>query len=562
MAVTSIWTETAEFEVSGEGFAPAGAFLVEGISVRPDEHPNLVLALKIAVAANRADAVLTEGRWVARGDPTEAALIVAARKAGLERAALLADFPETGEVPFSSGRQLMATFHRPPGAGIVACVKGAPQRVIALCTRAQLKGRDAPLDEARRERLLAANRMLAGRGLRVLAVASGSVTRAEESALSGLTFAGLIGMFDPPAPGVADAIRAFRAAGIRTVMITGDQRGTARAIARDLGLDSGDLSLDGRDMGRMTDAQLQADLDRVSVFTRVSPEEKLRLIAAYQARGDIVAMIGDGVNDAAALKKADVGVTMGRRGTDVARQTAAVVLEDDRFETIGAAIEEGRAVFDNISKFVFYLFSCNLAEIIMILGTTAAGSPLPLHPIQILWLNLVTDTAPALALALEPAEPGLMRRPPRNPGEGLVGPESIRKVAAYGLLIAAPALALNIWNEATGVPAGRAMTMNFLVLAFAQLFHLGNARSDRHVLAPARAVANQAALAAVALVLLAQALAVTFDPLARALHVEALGAHDWVLVAVVSLLPAVIGQLVKVGRKPRHPGPDFEKPCP
>lgn len=545
MTVTTIGTASNAFELSGEGYAPVGEFALDGLPVRPGEHADLMLALKIAIAANRADAVLTQDGWAARGDPTEAALIVAARKAGLERASLLAEFPEVAEVPFSSSRQLMATFHSARGAGLIACVKGAPRRVLALCTHVQIHGRDTVLDDAQRERLLAANRALAERGLRVLAVACGSVERAEESAMSGLSFVGLIGMFDPPAAGAKNAIQAFRTAGIRTVMITGDQRGTARAVARDLGLDAGDLSLDGRDMDRMSDEQLQADLDRISVFTRVSPEAKLRLIAAYQARGDIVAMIGDGVNDAAALKKSDVGVTMGRRGTDVARETADVVLEDDRFETIGAAIEEGRAVFDNINKFVFYLFSCNLAEIIMILGTAAAGFPLPLHPIQILWLNLVTDTAPALALALEPAEPGLMRRPPRNPGAPLVGLASVRKVAAYGLLIAAPALALNIWNEMTGVAAGRAMTMNFMVLAFAQLFHLGNARSDRHVLEPTRAVANTAALVAVAIVLLAQLSTVVFEPLVQVLHVEPLEAHEWMLVAVASLVPAVAGQAGK-----------------
>jgi len=545
MTVTTIWTASDAFEVSGEGYAPVGEFEREGRSVRPDEHADLMLALRIAIAANRADAVLTQDGWAARGDPTEAALIVAARKAGLERASVLSEFPEVAEIPFSSGRQLMATFHRVPGATLVACVKGAPRRVIALCTHTQVNGQETALDDAWRERLVAANRVLAERGLRVLAVAHGRVDRAEESALSGLTFNGLIGMFDPPAAGVKNAIQAFRGAGIRTVMITGDQRGTARAVARDLGLDAGDLSVDGRDMDRMSDEQLHADLDRVSVFTRVSPEAKLRLIAAYQTRGDIVAMIGDGVNDAAALKKADVGVTMGRRGTDVARETADVVLEDDRFETIGVAIEEGRAVFDNINKFVFYLFSCNLAEIIMILGTAAAGFPLPLNPIQILWLNLVTDTAPALALALEPAEPGLMTRPPRNPGAPIVGLASIRKVAAYGLLIAAPALVLNIWNEITGVAGGRAMTMNFMVLAFAQLFHLGNARSDRHVLAPTRAVANTAALAAVAIVFLAQLSTVVFGPLAQVLHVEPLDAREWMLVAVASLVPAVAGQAGK-----------------
>ena len=552
MTVTEIRTAHRVYRVTGTGYAPDGAFFLGDAAALPQTDPDLLSALRIGATVNRADAMLSDGTWVAHGDPTEAALVVAARKAGIERADVVRERPETADVPFSSHRAMMATFHRSEGdPRVVAYVKGAPQRVLRLCTTEQVSGGIQPLDSHRLDALMASNHDMAARGLRVLAVAYGDVARAEESALAGLVFVGLVGMNDPPAPGVKDAIRAFAGAGVTTVMITGDQAGTAQAVARDLGLVASG-TLDGRQVDALSDDALRSRLGDVSVFSRVSPEAKLRIVAAYQARGDIVAMIGDGVNDAAALRKADVGVTMGGRGSDVARETSAVVLQDDRFETIGVAMEEGRVVFDNIRKFVFYLFSCNLAEIIVLLGTSAAGLPLPLEPIQVLWLNLVTDTAPALALALEPAEPGVMSRPPRDPAAAIVSWSFLRHVSGYAVLIAASALVIVVWTSVTGVPARRAMTMTFMALALAQLFHLGNARDARAVVTPDRALANPAALWAVVIVVCLQLAAVYVDPVARLLHVEPLGVFEWSLVLAAGAVPGVAGQTVKLLRGRVH----------
>ncbi len=546
MTVTELHVANRDYRVTGTGYAPTGEFFLNDRGVACQVDASLTLALRIGATVNRADAVLTEAGWAPRGDPTEAALIVAARKASIERADIVRDLPEVGEVPFSSERKLMATFHRVAAApSLIAYVKGAPGKVLELCSRRQINRDVVPLDDVTRDAVIEVNRRMAERGLRVLALAHGTVVRPEESALEDLTFVGLVGMNDPPAPGVKEAIRAFQEAGIATVMITGDQGGTAQAIARDLGLATGAEPLDGRHVDAMSDDELQARLAQVAVFSRTSPEAKLRIVSAYQKRGDVVAMIGDGVNDAAALKKADVGVTMGGRGTDVARETAAVVLEDDRFETIGVAIEEGRIVFDNIRKFVFYLFSCNLAEIFVLLGSSAVGLPLPLEPIQVLWLNLVTDTAPALALALEPGEPGVMRRPPRDPAAAIVSWPFMRRIALYAVLIAASTFAVIVWGQIAEIPTRRAMTMNFMALAFAQLFHLGNARDEGPVVRPQRAFANPAALAAVAIVVGLQLAAVHVGPVAELLHVEALTGLEWAIVVGASMIPGVIGQAFK-----------------
>jgi magnesium-transporting ATPase (P-type) len=337
-------------------------------------------------------------------------------------------------------------------------------------------------------------------------------------------------------------------------MITGDQRGTALAVARSLGIAAADSSaLDGREIDGMSDAELAARLTDTSVFSRVSPEGKLRIVAGFQQRGDIVAMLGDGVNDAAALKKANVGVTMGGRGTDVAREAAAVVLSDDRFTTIGAAIEEGRVAFDNIRKFVFYLFSCNLAEIIVLLGASAAGLPPPLLPIQILWLNLVTDSVPALALAAEPAVPNVMRRPPRNPRVDIVSLLSLRSVAFYGFLVAGPVFFVMWWGASIGLTAERTTSISFMVLAFAQLLHLGNARDERAVVHPQRVIANTPALAAVIFSLVLQAATILWGPLRTFLHLAPLTRADWLVVVAASAIPAIVGQVIKLARAETSP---------
>jgi Ca2+-transporting ATPase len=485
--------------------------------------------------------------WTAVGDPTEAALAVLARKAGLSRSSLLAEWPEVGEVPFSSRRLLMATFHRTT-TGLRACVKGAPRRVLQLSTRVLTREGSKELDEPERSRLLAVNQELAGRGLRVLALAFKETETADERELQGLTWAGFAGMTDPPAPGVQDTIAAFHRAGIRVVMLTGDQRFTAERIARDLGLlGPGDSVMDGSEVDHLSEGSLRNAIARTAGYSRVSPEAKLRIVKAYQARHEIVAMLGDGVNDAAALRQADIGVAMGGRGTDMAKEAADLILEDDRFPTIAAAIEQGRVVFDNIRKFVFYLFSCNLAEIMVLLGAGVAGLPAPLLPLQILWLNLLTDTVPALALAGEPAELSIMNQPPRDPQQAIVSGSMMRTTLGYAILISLSTLCAFAWDlyQSGGTPRhGR--TVAFMTLAFAQIFHLGNARSGLPVLRPSRVASNPYALTAVGLTVALQILTVEFQPLAAVLKTEPLSLIDWLVVGSFALVPAVLGQILKL----------------
>ena len=339
--VTAIWTIDEAIDVSGAGYEPRGTFTRSrsGDVTTPDTVPDLAAALRIGALCNHAGLAHVGGEWRASGDPTEAALLVVAGKAGLDAEALRREWPPVGELPFSSARMLMATFHRSQTGAVVAMVKGAPARVLDRCTRAG--SGDGPLDAATREAIDNANREMAERGLRVIAVAHGPVERADESAVGQLTFVGLVGMIDPPAAGVANTIGRLREAGIRTIMLTGDQRGTALAVARELGLARGDATIiEGGDVDALSDAELTARVGDAAAFSRVSPEAKLRIVSALRRRGEVVAMLGDGVNDAAALKQADIGVAMGRRGTDVAKDAAGVILTDDRFETVAVAVEE------------------------------------------------------------------------------------------------------------------------------------------------------------------------------------------------------------------------------
>jgi Ca2+-transporting ATPase len=341
---------------------------------------------------------------------------------------------------------------------------------------------------------------------------------------------------------VAETVTLLRSAGIRTVILTGDQGPTAVAVARAVGMEpTEDQVVDGRDLVEGEGDDLPRLVAGADVFSRMGPEEKLRVVEALREAGEIVAMLGDGVNDAAALKRADVGVAMGVRGTDVARETADVVLQDDRFPTVAAAVEEGRVIFDNIRKFVYYLFGCNVAEILVVLAATGAGLPLPLLPLQILWLNLVTDTFPALALAVEPGEPDVMRRPPRDPDSGILSRRFVASLLLFALLITAVTLGAYLWALRDG-NVERAVTIAFMTLALAQLFHLGNARSRDRVLRPGRALANPWALGAVGLVLALQLLAVYWPPLAGLLETVPLSPGDWGVVLLAASVPAVVGQ--------------------
>jgi Ca2+-transporting ATPase len=447
----------------------------------------------------------------------------------------------TARVPFSSSRGYSAAF-TVSNAETRAFMKGAPRRVLEHCSRTD----DGHLlDHEIRASLLAVNEQLAARGLRVLAVAEGVVAAASEPSLADLTFKGFIGLMDPPAPGVADAIRRLRQAGLRTIMLTGDQRATAESVGRALGLlDEETASHDGRDLETMTASELRDRVADVTAFSRVAPEHKLAIVTALQKRGETVAMLGDGVTDAAALKKADVGVAMGRRGTDIAQEAASIVLEDDRFETIAEAVEQGRIVFDNIRKFVFYLFSCNVGEVLVVVLAGLAGAPNPLLPLQLLWLNVVTDTFPALALAMEPGDADVMMRPPRDPNEAVLSRRFTMEVLVFGAMIAA--VTLFVFARVVAMRPEAAQSAAFTTLALSQIFHLGNARSLAPVLGLRRALANRYAVAGVVLSMAVQLLGNLWSPLAAMLRVTPLNAGEWTLITGASVIPAVVGQGWKV----------------
>jgi Ca2+-transporting ATPase len=550
MTVTTLVAGGEELKLTGVGYGPSGAVHRDGSPVDAADMPALDLALRIGALANRAAVREDEDGWRAEGDPTEASLLVAAGKAGLDVSALHTEYPEVAEVPFSSQRQLMATFHPMADGAIVAYVKGGPRRIIEEASEMLTADGVATVGNAEREMLLAKNRALAGRGLRVLALAYRALDPGELTgldALHDLTFVGLAGIQDPPADGVKETIATFHEAGVRTVMITGDQAVTAEAIARELGLlRDGDVTLGGRELAELSDEQLSERVGSVGAFSRVTPEDKLRIVLAYQQNGEIVGMLGDGVNDAAALKRADIGVAMGKRGTDVAKETADVVLQDDRFETIAAAVEDGRVIFDNIRKFIFYLFSCNVSEVLTLLITGLAGMPLPLLPLQILWLNLVTDVLPALALAMEPPEPGVMQRPPRDPVRAILSRAFVATVGTYSALITSATLGVFIFGlHVREVELGHAVTMAFMTLALAQLFHVVNARSPERILFTRRMGGNPWVVAALVVTIGLQVAAVYAPVLSDVLGTHPLGWADWGIVLGASLMPLAIGQLLK-----------------
>ena len=555
MTLRRLWVAGSDMVVTGTGYAPDGSVQAEGAALQRAASR----ALTAGVLANRADVVQDGARWVAAGDPTEAALLVGGRKVGLRRAELIAATPETGEVPFSSARMLMATFHA-DGERAFVCVKGAPERVLARCESWLASDGEQPLEAASRDAVIAANAALAGDGLRVLALAQRTLRAGEScgpAALDGLLFLGLVGLQDPAADGVVETVAALRRAGIRTLMLTGDQRLTGEAVAREVGLlADGARCLDGAELAGLDDEQLRAAVPSIGAVSRVTPEQKLRVIESLRARGEIVAMLGDGVNDAPALKRADIGVAMGLRGTDVARETAHLVLQDDRLETVAAAVEEGRVLFDNIRKFVYYLFSCNLSEVLVLLFGALAGLPLPLLPLQILWLNLVTDVFPALALAMEPGEPDVMERPPRDPRAAILSRGFLLSVTLHGLLLTVTVLAAFVWALRTGDTA-RATTVVFMSIALGQLLHVLNARSERPVLFSRRLFANPWIGAAALVVIGLQAAALYVPALAAVLGNVALDGAAWGLVILAGIVPLVVGQGWRVIRSRGMPaGPN------
>ncbi|MGB5167624.1 MAG: cation-translocating P-type ATPase [Acidimicrobiia bacterium] len=476
MTVREVFASGVSATFLGSGYEPTGEVTVDGVAVEAPEP--VVVLLRVAALASDARLVRDAGgRWAIRGDPTEGALIVAAAKAGLEKSDLEVQSPRTAEIPFSSERKRMTTLHE-NSEGSTACSKGAAEIVLDACTTVLEDGSITSLDETARAEIVARAETMAGEGIRVLGVASkadADLASVEEN----MTFLGLVGLLDPSRPEAAASIGACRSAGIEVVMITGDHPVTATAIARELGISANGRVITGRELEQMTDDELAREVADVAVYARVSPADKLRIVTAWQERGAVVAMTGDGVNDAPALKKSDIGVAMGISGTDVSREAAEMILLDDNFASIVAAVEEGRGIFGNIKKYLMYLISSNVGEILLMAGATVAGMPLPLSAVQILYVNLATDGLPALALSVDPPETDLMQRQPRDAARGIFTRPVVTLMSLGGAWSGIVNLGVFAGSKALGGTVKEAMARTFVSLVLIQFFKAYSYRSDR-----------------------------------------------------------------------------------
>ncbi len=551
MTVTAFALPSGDIQVEGEGLKTEGGFSRNGTLLDLCDDETLRRALEVGVLCSNAalGQIESDEDITAVGDPVEVALLVAGAKAGWERQDLLDKKPEVREVAFDPAVKMMATVHNIDSRYQVA-VKGALEAVIAASSHILTAEGEQKLTDADREKWRERNNQMAREGMRVLALADKTMDDPNANPYERLTFLGLVGLLDPPRSEVRPAIRAAQDAGVRVVMVTGDQPATASNVAAAVGL------VEGKDVKAIHSRNLkhpqewmekdQRRILQTQLFARVTPKQKLDLIAIHQENGSIVAMTGDGVNDAPALKKADIGIAMGKRGTQVAREAADMVLKDDAFSTIVVAIEQGRAIFDNIQRFVLYLLSCNVAEVMIVSLASLINAPLPIRPLQILFLNLVTDVFPSLALGVGEGDPSLMERPPRDPEEPIMTRRHWLAVAGYGLAIAlsvlgAFALAIR-WLE---MAQDRAVTISFLTLAFAQLWHVFNMRDRGSSLLHNDITRNPYVWGALGLCIGLLMVAIYLPGLSNVLQVVDPGVEGWGLIVGASLVPWAIGQISK-----------------
>ena len=534
MTVRDVWLAAGPITARGTGYDPSGSFRDPSGPIVPRDRPDLIALLETGLVCGHARVVREDGAWRAVGKPTEAALVTAGVKAGLTPP----DSDAEVEFPFSSERKRMTVIRR-DGSGLLAHVKGAPELTFDRCTQILDGSVERPLEEADRRRLDDEVARLGGEGRRTLALArrriAADLLLEEEKVETGLTLLGIVGMLDPPRPEVPAAVKLARGAGIGVVMITGDAPATALAIAGDIGLRV-DTAVTGEELEAMSDADLREALSAEPVFARTTPAHKLRIVEQLQEMGHIVAMTGDGVNDAPALQRADVGISMGRRGTDVARAASDMVITDDNFASIVGAVEEGRRQYDNIQKFTRYLLSSNAGEVVAILGNLLLRGPLILLPVQILWMNLVTDGITALALGLEPAEKGVMRQPPRDPGSRILDRRGLATVAALGVYIGLAGLWLFRTYHARGAEGALvAQTMAFTAIVILEKVNVFNFRALRQPLRRVGLLSNPRLIIAWGGMIALQACAVYVPFLQRALHTVPLAAADWLVILAVSI---------------------------
>jgi Ca2+-transporting ATPase len=581
MTVRVAVTASGRVSFGGTGYAPEGEVRNEaGGPIEGALRSELEAALAAADRANNAAVVERDGTWTVTGDPTEGALLVAARKAGLRSETLDAQLPRVGEVPFSSERKLMSTLHRASGDDrLIVFTKGAPGVLLPRCSHEQVGDAKRPLTADRRAEIDRVNESLADQALRTLGVATHWLPdevahdpdsgRVDPRVEQDLVFAGLIGMIDPPRPEARPAVERARRAGIRPLVITGDHPRTGAVIARELGITADGRAVTGTELERMTDDALAGTLAEVSVYARVNPEHKLRIVTALRQAGAIVAMTGDGVNDAPALKAADIGVSMGITGTDVSKKAADIVLVDDNFASIVAAVEEGRGIFANIRKFLRFLLSSNIGEVLTMffgvvlaeqlgLPAEAGGVVLPLLATQILWINLVTDGAPALALGMDPADEGVMRQRPRSRGERVITGRMWRGIVFVGsimaigtLLVLDGALPGGLIEGGGDLRYGR--TLAFTTLMLFQLFNVLNARSDERS-GLTDLFTNRWLWGAIGLSLALQVLVLYLPPLQHAFGTVALSGWDWLHCVAVASTVLWFREIEKVVIRARRTG--------
>jgi Ca2+-transporting ATPase len=555
MTVQTLFHAGAFYAVSGIGYAPEGDFSLNNQKTDPLKNKGLTRLIHATVLCNGAQLIKEESAYKIIGDPTEGSLLTMAAKTGIDKKSLETKFPFVEEIPFDSDRKQM-TILRQDGTKHVAFVKGAPDILLSNCIKMQEGEVVADLDAQKRESITRANSDLADRAMRVLAVAyrefdSMPPNVDAQSIEKDLIFLGLVAMIDPPRPEVKVAMKECRSAGVKSVMITGDHKNTAVAIARDLGFYEKDsLAFTGDELDHMTEEEFKNHVDRAVVYARVSPEHKLKIVRAWREKGHVVAMTGDGVNDAPAVKEADIGVAMGITGTDVTKEVSDMVITDDNFASIVAAVEEGRGIYDNIRKFIHYLLSCNVGEIMVMLVASLARLPVPLLPIHILWVNLVTDGLPALALGVDPISKDVMKRPPRPKNESVLTRKMGVLIFIQGAFIAFCSLlafCLVYFVEDEGIE--RARTASFIVLACSQLFHSFNLRSNTESIFSLGFLTNKKLLYAT-LISFALQMAVVYVPVLQTVFkTQPLGLFDWAMVLVISSFPLLAMELVKlIGR--------------
>ena len=538
MTVRSVATSAHLFELAGTGYDPHGAVSMEDKEIFPEQHSLLLEILQAALLCNEASLENANGSWLVHGDPMEGALLVAGVKAGLDIETELKQHPRTDLIPFESEHRFMATLHHSHKGKAFIYLKGAPERVLELCDRQRSFEEDSPLDN---EFWLTQIETLADQGQRVLAIAirttdSSQTELAFNDVENGMTMLGLFGLIDPPREEAIEAIKACELAGIRVKMITGDHALTARAIARQINLQNVDEVITGQKLDSMDEDELLETVQRIDVYARVNPEHKLLLVRLMQKQQSIVAMTGDGVNDAPALKRADIGTAMGKSGTEAAKEAAEMILADDNFASISHAVEEGRTVYDNLTKAILFILPTNGGEALIILAAIIFGfHQLPLTPAQILWVNMITAVTLALALAFEPSEQNVMRRPPRNTGSAILSPHLIWRIAFVSVILMLGTFGLFLWemNNAATIEHARTVAVNTLVMY--EIFYLFN---SRYIISPvlnrAGLLGNKYVLIAIAVLIAFQMIFTYLPPMQTLFGTTAIGLDDWFRITIIA----------------------------